>query len=619
MPYQRPAVLTERVGVAGTPLGNTSFYIPTVVAKTRGQETQVSRTASAVSDGSYVAINGIGVEVGDTLTYEKTTYNNGTKKAGPVYFLPIRTFVSVSASPSDPYAKDFTEDVDFTVDKTNGTLDFTNAPALLTPEFDAFDQLAGGGSVAAGNYDVAIVATDRNSAVTDYATYTANGVNYLVVAAASSSVTVRWGKVPNAQGYTIYAKPTSATIDQWSLVSTITDGETTSVTLTAAIAAGAVTLSVANATANTPLASATVFIVYTYPVYNYDPKRYYDTNIVQDEHGVGSEAANAARLVMGPAGVGASNASMYLVAPEVSLGEVAGYQAAIAACESLQDLILMATTSSSDLVNTTLKAHCEDMSKVENSKERFGFVATTSAIMANTNVDLLVNKIKGMGGSRRVCFVVTDGGYPHVNSWQNTKDYYNIIDSEYKDAAYTLNQAVDGPWHAIAALGTVANLADPATPGTNKQVYGVSSGEEGTVRLWQIARKDTVAANGGFVLEDRFNNLFIRHALTCSLDSTEDSALSIGMAESYMAKKLRDDNDKFVGTKITNAILSAIKYTSKVTTDGLIRDEIIGSLASEISVYQVAAKPTWTYITFDYQPIYPCDVLKFEWGFDLSA
>ena len=249
MPYIKPGVRTERTGLGGTPLGNTSFYIPTVIAQTLGQETAFSRTAASLSDGAYVSINGIAVAVGDTLTYEKLTYNGTTKIAGPVAQLPIRQLFTVSDTTSDPFKRDFVEGTDFTLDKTTGELDFTNAPAILPAEFDNFAQTAGGGSIAAGNYSFAIVARDANSNTTTGTQYASGGASYFNVAAGSSSITVRWGKVTNAASYLIYAQPYGTfSASTWSLVATVTSGTTSSTTITAAISAGAVTLQATNTT-----------------------------------------------------------------------------------------------------------------------------------------------------------------------------------------------------------------------------------------------------------------------------------------------------------------------------------------------------------------------------------
>lgn len=620
MPYQKPAVITERTGLPGTPLGNTAFFTPLVIGKSLGKATVYSRLATDVSDGDYVSINGIGVAVGDTLDYAKVTFTNSTKLTAAVPYPPVISILSVSSSAADPFKREYIENTDFTVNKTTGVLDFTDAPAIQVPEFSDISE-GTGGSIDTGNYNVAIVARDANSVGTTPAYYSSGGNDYFTIASASATMTIKWSKVRNASSYLVYAKPTSATAAQWKLVGTISNGTTTSLTVTAAIAADTVNLATTyatNASKHTPLDADTVYVAYTYGVYSYNSaKRFFDTETLQQDHGIGSEIANAGRLVMGPLGVGQNAGSMYAVAVSPSDGDVIGFQNAIDACESVQELILISTTSTSDLVNDTLKAHCEDMSKPENAKERFGFVSTTATVQSDSDVSVLTAKIAALA-SNRMIFVTTDGGRPYINSWQNTINRLNIIDNETKDDNYTLNQAVDGQWHAMAMMGMVAKLADPATPPTNKQVYGISSGEEGTVQLWNDARKDAVAAIGGTVLEDRYNQLWIRHALTTSQASVEDSEVSIVLAEAYMAKRLRDNHAQFIGQKLTNLLLNGVTATSRRTLKGLIGDVIIRSY-TELNVYQDTAKPTWVYVLFSYKPIYPTNVIKFEWGFDIAG
>lgn len=612
MPYQRPGVLTERTGLPGTPLGNTNFYIPLVIAKTLGGATGMSRTAEASGDSAGVFVNGQVVAQGDTLSYEKVTYNSGIYQTAALQRLPLVSVLSVSGDKLAPYKREFLEGTDFVVNKTTGVLDFSAAPALAAPELDNLTT-AVGGSISADTYDVAVVALDANG------NSTLSDSSSIVVSVAFSKITVYWSKVIGAAGYKIYAKPSSATAAQWALQVTVASGVTTSWALTDGITAGAITLPTTNASKHTPKNGDPVFVNYTYFVYNYNsPKRYFDSESIQQDHGIGSELANAGRLILGSAGVGNGAGSMYCVAPEVSNGEVLGYQAAIEACESVQELLLISTASASDAVNASLKQHCEDMSEPENARERFGVVSTTSAVMADTDISAVTNKILGLNGSNRMVFVVVDGGHPVVLNWQNTVDKYNVLSATTETDNYTANQAVDGQWAGIAFAGMVAALPDPATPPTNKQVSGISSGIAGTVRLWTDSRKDAVATVGGTVLEDRFNNLFVRHALTVSQASVEDSELSIMLAEGYMAKRLRDTHQTFVGKKLVDSLLQGVEATTRRTLDGLVADAIIQSYTNLV-VYQDTVNPTWVYVKFEYKPVYPTNVIKFEWGFDLAG
>jgi hypothetical protein len=238
--------------------------------------------------------------------------------------------------------------------------------------------------------------------------------------------------------------------------------------------------------------------------------------------------------------------------------------------------------------------------------------------MADTDVTKVTDKIAALSKSNKCIYVITDGGYPHLDQWQNTVDKYNIIAGTTDATPYTSNQAVEGPWHAIATMGMMSSLVDPAVPSTNKQVFGISSGEAGAVQLWLDARKNAIAAVGGLILEDRYNNLFVRHGLTICTDSVEDSESSIVFAEGYMAKLLRDNHQKYIGTKITDETINAIAATTKQTLDSLVTGAIIRSY-KPASVYQATNKPTWVYVVFEYKPIYPLNNLKFEWGFDIAG
>lgn len=624
MPYTKPGVETQRNGTPGTPLGNTNYFVSTVVGKTLGAATSLSRTATVSGDTESIYVNGQMVQPGDLLSFERVNYNSTTMLTNSLGHNPVLNILSVSTDQTNPYARTFTNGVDFIPNLATGALNFSIAPQIPTPEFGpgAIFSTAGGGAVTNQSYDFAIVALDANNNTTLAATTT------YVVPVASSSVTVNWGKVVTAAGYKVYARVTGGANSVWALQpgGTISNGYTTTFVITTAIANGALTLPVTNTTKHTPANAALgvapfVYVSYQYQVYNYNsPKRYFDTNTVQNDHGVGSELSNAARLIIGPAGTGAGAGSVYLVAPNVSNGDILGFQNAIDSCTSIQALTIMSTTSSSDSVNQYLNAHCISMSLPENAKERFAVVSTTAAIMANSDVTQTTNKILAFNNSNRVMFIVTDGGAPMLNTWQNTPIGYTSINgtTDPNGAAYEQNIAVDGQWHAIATNGMITALPDPATPATNKQVYGISTGIPGTVALWTDSRKNAIAAAGGCVLEDRFGNVFVRHGLTVSQNSVEDSEMSIVLAEAYMAKRLRDTHAQYIGQKLTNSLLENVTATTNTTLSGLIGDVIIRSFQAP-TITQDTNNPTKVNVVFSYKPIYPTNNILFTWGFDTAT
>lgn len=615
MPYTKPSVQTERTGLPGTPLGNTGFFIPTVIAKTLGKSTLYSRVANTSGDDSNLYVDGVMVEAGETLNYAKVVYTNSTKLTAALPILPVKEVYSVSSNHDNPYEREFAQDIDFTLDKATGTLDFSNAPAILPPVLDLLSTATIGGSIVPGTYDFAISAVDENGNET-----TAGTLSIIVPAGTSTNtITANWSKIRNCKGYNLYKKLTGGGAATYEAAISIASKDTTSYTCTAAITTAAVSLPSANSTKHTPDDGDNVYIYYSYYAYSYNsPKRYFDTETVQQDHGIGSEISNVARLVMGPLGTGQNSTSMYIIAPQVSTGEVLGFENGIDASESIQELILMSTTSSSDVVNDYLKAHCEDMSLPSNAKERFCFVSTTSANQSDTDVSVISNKILALNKSNRCHYVLTDGGKPYIRLWQNTIDKYNIISGTTETVSYTENQAVDGQWHAIATMGMVAALTDPATPSTNKQLYGISTGAEGSVPFWSETKKDNWAAIGGMILEDRLGNLFVRHGLTINTDSVEDSESSIVLAEAYMAKRLRDNHQQFIGKKVTGYLLSGVTTTATKTLNALVGAQIITSYTS-VNVYQDTVNPTWVYVTFSYKPVYPCNVIKFQWGFDVAG
>lgn len=570
MVYEKPNVKATRVGMAGTPVIHGGRLILAIVGTSLGKNTLITNES---------VVRGATTGVEDDLAKDN-----------------VRSIVKIGMTSN---AKDFANGVDYQL-TSEGKIDWSITPVLPPPELDT-PTLGGTGGTwgSTGVREYVITALDQNSVQT-----TVSAVVSINVTDTSKKVTLTWGKVKNASGYKIYRRDSG--VSGWTdkLRASVASGDTVTY-VDDGSAVGAGTPPTSNDTTNSPLAGSTYYVTYYYAVFTYNtPVAYYNMVEVHNDHGFGSDLSNAARLAFGPLGEGNGAPKIVCVAPQTNT--ITGFTTAISKLVGT-DCQLVCSMKTSSALNLVGIAHAEFCSQDDEKKERLYIYSVPSGAEEGDDTTpgtILYTIAQAQDSSRAIC-VVPDNSAVRVNSMENATT-----------GLYDEDVASQCHWITVALGGRICSLADVATPLTNKEIYGVDHGPEGT-DFFEEAEKDTFAEAGGCVVENRQGQPVVRHGITTNTSTIEEQEISIVLAEDYMRRALRQAHDRFIGRKITDKLLEAVEGATTDVLGILIRDEIIRSY-SNLVVTQDPVEKTRVNVTFIYEPIYACNYIVFSYSFDLE-
>lgn len=419
---------------------------------------------------------------------------------------------------------------------------------------------------------------------------------------------------------------------------------------------------------------------YTYKAFSYNtPERYYTTAQVYAKHGVGSEAANAARLILGKSGQGNGAKVMEIVIP--SSTDPQSYVNALITLESRgkNEQYCIVILKRSDQILESLISHCDKMSEKDIKRyRRFIWSHPYGATVAE-----IVNDLPKMQNTMRGMYVAMDGGTPVIEAWENPSGYisdsgtaktpYTVLTiadstkswtvnafaggrvritrgtgvgqtryvksntstvltvtepwtttpddtSEYEvrlTSRYTLKKPVDGLWCAVATAGLVAALPDTATPLTRKTLVGVDT--DATV-TWTDAEMDAIATAGGAVLVSKAGEIEVRHGITANLDTVENEEWSVVQAEDSMKIALDGGLESYIGSKLTNDVKAGVTNTVIRVLNDQVRREVIRAFdPSTLEVVESPGDPTELLITYTYSPVYPLNRITVTYTFNLAG
>jgi hypothetical protein len=434
-----------------------------------------------------------------------------------------------------------------------------------------------------------------------------------------------------------------------------------------------------NTAYNRPGRGDIYYVSYTYKSFTYTtPVRYYSAAQVYADHGVGSEAGNAARVVLGKSGQGQGAKAMEICIP--ASDSVPDYIAAVDAYKLRglnEQMIIVVLKHSSQLVQALL-SHVNEQS--DQNIKRYRRVAVSHQYGAS--IATIKSETAALNDNHRAIYVAFDGGKPLMNSWENIDGYnvdtgtatsgdaLSLTDStktytadQWKDAKiritggtglgqirnvktntaskltvsevwgtvpdststydvrkverYTVDKQVDGEWLALAVVARIAALPDTATPLTRKYISGFNTG---SATLWLDAEKDEVAEAGGCVLEDVNGAIQVRHGITSNYDLIENREISVVQAEDTMRIALTMGLNAFIGQKLTNDMKIGVENTTVRILRNLVFNEIIRSYDEDtLEITEDPTDPTRLIIIFNYQPIYPINRIEFRYAFSLAA
>jgi len=506
--------------------------------------------------------------------------------SGATVALSVIRVTNVTGITSEVY----NQGIDYTLVSGN-VLDWTNAPALPTPELETITHAAAtGGSWSSGatEQSVSFVVTvkDQNA---DGETSSSNTLTF-TISSATQKVTVQWARVPFAGGYNVYLNATGGT----KFYATVAGSGTTTLTVTGD--SGTLTGAPAtNTTKRRPATAQAYYVDYYYPTFTYQQQEFTNYSDFESVHGIGSNLSRAAKLAF-------DNGASSIIAVAVS-GETAGhYQNAIDQLKTSEVQYVVALKSGT-AVEQYLRNHAEYCSQDTVGKERDAVVAAASG---SSKADA-VTWASTFGGTKRIIAVITNNADYFVNVWQTTGGTY--LDGPYEVPHY---------FFAAAIAGRLCGLYDSATPLTNSLINGFTWPAGRT--LWvDYEVQDDLETAGLTYVKSQAGTPVVYHGITTNTTLVEDQEISVVAAEDEMRRSLRTALDGFRGRdrKITQSRLDALALRVQQVLGNLVKNAIIQEFGT-ITVLQDNDLPTLVWIRFGYIPIYPMNEIIFEYGF-LSA
>lgn len=631
MAYERPDIIAERIPGDSSPILQGGRIVIGVVCQSLGKLTKV--------------------------TAERVVHDGGDHSDILVHM--VDNILSVGLS---QYSSDF--NVGFGKDcvVTSGEIDWTGSPILEVPVMET-PVVTTGGSGGAGTYEYRVTAVDLSGVETS-----APSPQTVVLTGSGNAVELRWSHISPTlvTGYKVYRKSGGTSVLLASLAGSVfyykdMFGSTTPQDPP-----------VTNLTHRRPAASGVYYVTYEYRSYTYNtPERYYSLSQVQEAHGVGSEASNIARLVLGKGGKGNGASAVEICVPNGT--SIEAYKAAVDAFER-RNIQMLGALKCNDVLDRYVAQHCLAMSDPLMKRERQALIG----LAAGSTVAQHKAKAQSMYqlAGRYAYVLAFDGGTVYMDSWENTPGYNSdtgtatggatdmitdiakawtvgqwngakvtilsganaglIATVTYNDAthlylssplpnaivatvkysvmlaeAYTTNKQVDGCWPAVSYGARIASLRDVATSGTEKTLVGFNN--QGESHNWLDTEKDELAEAGCCVIENRLDSFFIRDSITVATDTVENQQQCVITAEEFALKPaLRESLRNIKGEKLTDDLLLVITNITKKVLNGLIKETLIRTwFPDSLTVEEDTVDPTKVIIRFQYRPIYPVRRVEF--------
>jgi len=416
-------------------------------------------------------------------------------------------------------------------------------------------------------------------------------------------VIIDWDVIEGAAGYKIWRSIAANDYVTTCLLIQIAGGFISSYVDTGTVIPSAGTPKVVTDAIKNPKAGNTYYVTYESKTYSYGvANRYYTTGSIYKDHGLNSDLSIAGKLVMAkpPEGNGASSCILIAVENQTQ----SDYITALGALESKNVDIIVSLLP----IDTNLLGHCQELSSWEHKKRRVFFTgAKIGTEMGDESTPgSLIYKARVLA-DRRAIFVTPDSV---------------TIDVPQEDGSIAAT-VYDSSFLAAAMAGRVASLSDRAEPITKKFIYGIKEIglNPATGQDYTEIEKDVLASNGLCVVDtNKFGQVLVRHGVTTNTLLVEDSEISIVLAEDEIITAVEETCESFIGQKITDRLLGAIKNAVMSALHIKQKNEVIRTFnRGSIIVEQDTALPTWVLISFTYVPIYPCNVISITYGFDLAG
>ncbi len=344
------------------------------------------------------------------------------------------------------------------------------------------------------------------------------------------------------------------------------------------------------------------------------PKEYFTLEEVIADHGIGSEAANIARLVLDKSYVGAR--SITLVSPATNT--VSGYITALNSLDGV-DVQLIAATMYDRTLFEAMYNHCESLSDpVVGQQERRAIWShknnlTWTQIKSEFTSGIVAWAKQTASKGTRAYYGVVDGGYNKIAIWTNPDGTTNLNVTVTDGLGNDISPIIA----TILAFAKYLTMPDIATPLLEKVVPGVVLTKSG----WSLSILQMLEDLGALVIQNRNSAPVVDSSTNIGYPDQpiEDTEMTIVTVEDWLKKDLRVAFRQFRGQKFSQRIVNAatMRLMSKLTNYTLM--VIIQSFdAGSVKVYQDPDDPTLLRAFFKYTPVYPIKKVLCEFDYAVA-
>jgi hypothetical protein len=495
-------------------------------------------------------------------------------------------------------------------------LDWSVAPPLVPPSVEHYDiQSSTGGFSAAETVYYSLTVLDHNANESNIGSITK--VEIPDPTPDTSEVVLTWRMVEYANSYKVY-RGSLADGSDMGLIATISGKAT--VTFTDRDETSGAAPPSTNSTQAKPADGDKYTLHYKYGVIVKNTYKEFTTSLqVQEEHGIGSELANAAKIYMNPE---------YNNAPVIAtvVPESDNYNSYLDAANQFKSnhvnfiipLYAGSSTLSSFISNFrnfyNLAANLSD--EIYEQKECYAFTGLPFKEGWTVNdVETFCTAFQATATEgKRGFFVVPEGFEMAVSTWVNedgeSQSDYVLTDPASIDITSIL--------FAGACVARYCGFRDVSLPLTEKDIAGFTfKGKNFTAQEIRQCREA-----GAMVIENITGVAIVNQSINMSQPEKgiEDGEMSICVTEDWLKADLRRRIRPFRGQKMLGSVLRAIEDVISDALRQYLAKRIINYfVAGSVRAYQDETEKDRVIGSFIFMPVYPINKIAVEYTFTFVA
>lgn len=234
------------------------------------------------------------------------------------------------------------------------------------------------------------------------------------------------------------------------------------------------------------------------------------------------------------------------------------------------------------------------------SLELFQILKKSNAIMSSIRYRSERTSIIGLSAG-----TLPDAAQRVANQLRDTRMrlvYPDIVTLDITDTFGRVKEyLVDGTYLAAAMTGSVVSPNyDVATPWTNRLLTGFNS----LARILDAVEMNQIAVSGVTVLEQRGNNIRVRHGLTTDMSNQLTKLPTIIQIADEVQRQARATLERFIGLKYLPGIASQVEGRLSMMFKNLVASQIVAAYTG-VKATPDAEDPTLLNVEAYYSPIFP--------------